>query len=352
MTIRGANNRDIEQWINLRQQLWPDCSLEEHNFEVSATLSSPKDKAFLAVDTTGRIMGFIELSIRSYAEGCESRSVGYVEGMFVTQENRRGGISQELFQAGEHWALKQGCFEMASDCDIINRKSLLSHQKAGFREIERSIHFKKSPLLQAELDAWCLAQTENIYSTYLESSEPWRQSGFSGPEERWVACRKPIADCIIKSGSFLDIGCANGYLLESVLHWTRERGIEIDPYGIDISEPLLAVARGRLSEYKENIHLGNGFTWHPKMRFDYVRTELCYVPNSYRKAFLNRLVTLFLKIEGSLLVAEYHSENDPPMRWESKTLKEMGFRVPEIKSGVWKQKELTRISALPRKLNA
>jgi len=104
--------------------LWPDCSLEEHNFEIAATLSSPEDKAFLAIDDTGKIMGFIELSIRSYAEGCKSRSVGYVEGMFVTPENRRGGISQELLQAGEHWALKQGCFEMASDCEIINRKSL------------------------------------------------------------------------------------------------------------------------------------------------------------------------------------------------------------------------------------
>ncbi len=352
MIIREANNGDIEQWTNLRQQLWPHCSLEDHNLEVTTILSSPKDNTLLAVDSTGRIVGFIELSIRSYAEGCESRSVGYVEGTFVTHENRRRGISQELLQAGEHWALKQGCFEMASDCEIANRISLLSHQKAGFREVERSIHLKKSSLLQQELNAWCSGQIENIYSTYLESSQPWRQSGFSGPKERWIACRRPIADCITKSGSFLDIGCANGYLLESVLGWTAERGIKTEPYGIDISESLVDAARDRLPEYKENIHLGNGFTWHPKMRFDYVRTELCYVPKDYQKAFLNRLVTLFLKIEGSLLVAEYHSKNDPPIRWKSETLNRMGFRVSETKSGIRKQKELTRVSVLPRELNA
>ncbi len=350
MIIREANNHDIEQWMNLRQQLWPDCSLEDHNLEVTTILSSPKDNTLLAVDAAGKIVGFVELSIRSYAEGCESKSVGYVEGMFVIQKNRRKGISQELLQAAEYWALKQGCFEMASDSDITNRISHLSHQKAGFEEVERTIHFKKGPLLEQQLDAWCSGQIEGIYKNYLESSQAWRQSGFSGPKERWIACRRPIADCITKSGSFLDIGCANGYLLESVLGWTGEHGIKTEPYGIDISEPLVAATRDRLPEYKENIHLGNGFTWHPKMRFDYVRTELCYVPKDYQKAFLNRLVGIFLKIEGSLLATEYHSQNDPPI-WESEALNKMGFQVSETKSGIWKQKELTRVSVLPRKLN-
>lgn len=61
---------------------------------------------------------------------------------------------------------------------------------------------------------WFSSLRKQLEEAYLQHDEPWKQSGFSGPEERWVACRKPIADCVEKSGSFLDIGCANGYLLE------------------------------------------------------------------------------------------------------------------------------------------
>lgn len=351
MTIRKATDRDIKQWINLRRQLWPLCSPEEHNFEVMGILSASSSIALLAVDDAGNVIGFIELSIRNYAEGCESKHVGYVEGIFVHQENRRRGLSRELFQAGERWALSQGCFEMGSDCEINDKKGLLVHQKAGFSEVQLSTHFRKSPLLQTELDAYCSAQAETVYNTYLKSNEPWKQSGFSGPEERWIVGRKLIADCITKPGSFLDIGCANGYLLECILNWTADRGLQIKAYGIDILEQLVATARKRLQEYSENISVGNGMTWNPGIRFDWVRTELCYVPANYRKAFVNRLITLFLKFEGVLLVAEYHSRNDVIAKWESEILKEMGFVVSETESGFWEGRELTRVSVLPRKLN-
>ncbi len=350
MIVREATDRDIEQWVNLRRQLWPRCSPEEQSFEVRSILSTSNSTALLAVDDAGNVLGFIELSIRNYAEGCYSTHVGYVEGIFVGTENRRRGVSNELFRAGELWALKQGCFEMGSDTDIGNRRSLSVHRKLGYSEIERTIHFRKSPLMEGELDAYCSALTEKVYGTYLRSSEPWEQSGFSGPEDRWIACRKPIADCITKAGSFLDIGCANGYLLEGVLGWTADRGLQIEPYGIDISEELVAAARTRLPDHADNICVGNGFTWNPPMRFDWVRTELYYVPNDFQKAFLNRLIALFLTIEGVLLVAEYHGRDDA-VEWESETLKEMGFRVSDTKSGYWEGKELTRVSLLPRCLN-
>lgn len=348
MTIREATHRDTDQWVNLRRQLWPDCPLEEHHFETESILSAPNQTAILAIDDGGDVIGFAELSLRNYAEGCVSNHVGYLEGIFVEQESRRKGVARELFLAGEHWALRQGCFEMGSDCDLNDERSLHLHQRAGFSEVERTIHFRKTPLLEEQLDAYCSAETETVYDTFMESDEPWQQSGFSGPEDRWVACRKPIADCVTKSGSFLDIGCANGYLLECLLNWTAERRVQIVPYGIDISEQLVAAARKRLPDYASNIHIGNCFTWNPPKRFDYVRTELGYVPEDYYKAYVNRLIALFLKSEGTLLVAEYHSRDDVVVKWDSETLKEMGFTISETKSGYWDGKELTRISVVSR----
>jgi len=98
-----------------------------------------------------------------------------------------------------------------------------------------------------------------LEDAYLQHSEPWRQSGMSGPEDRWVRLRKPVADCMDRSGSFLDIGCANGYLLECCLKWTVERGILIEPYGLDISEKLVALAKQRLPQYADRFFVGNAF---------------------------------------------------------------------------------------------
>ena len=88
--------------------------------------------------------------------------------------------------------------------------------------------------------------------------------------------------------------------LECILRWTTDRGLQIKPYGIDISEELVTLARKRLPAYLRNIHVGNGMTWDPEIRFDYVRTELNYVPDDYQKAFVNRIIMLFLNPEGVL----------------------------------------------------
>ena len=127
----------------------------------------------------------------------------------------------------------------------------------------------------------------------------------SGPMERWVSLRKPVADCIDKSGSFLDIGCANGFLIECCLHWTSERNINIVPYGVDLSEKLLELAKYRLPQYRDNFFVGNALYWLPPRRFDFVRTELVYVPAEYEKQYLEFILNNHLNPGGKLLVANY-----------------------------------------------
>ena len=75
-----------------------------------------------------------------------------------------------------------------------------------------------------DLAAWFRTMRERLEPAHLAHNDPWRGSGFSGPEARWVALRKPVADCIDRPGRFLDVGCANGYLLECVALWTATRG--------------------------------------------------------------------------------------------------------------------------------
>ena len=156
-----------------------------------------------------------------------------------------------------------------------------------------------------KLTTWFLTVKKTLEDAYLAHKEPWRQSGMSGPMERWTTLRKPVTDCVDRSGSFLDIGCANGFLLECCIRWTAERNIRIEPYGLDISEKLIELAKQRLPQYRDNFFTGNAFTWLPPMRFDFVRTELVYVPAELEKQYISFLLRNHLNPGGKLLVANY-----------------------------------------------
>jgi hypothetical protein len=66
-----------------------------------------------------------------------------------------------------------------------------------------------------ELPADFLRDLDALESSYLASSDPILQSGFGGGPERWRAERSPLLDAVNTNGTFLDVGCANGFLLES-----------------------------------------------------------------------------------------------------------------------------------------
>ena len=110
---------------------------------------------------------------------------------------------------------------------------------------------------------------EVITHAYLAADTPWGQSGKSGDERAWTQGRSLICDAIHKDGSFLDVGCANGYLMESIYKWSAERGRHVEPYGLDIS-PELARPRpeptaslGRENPYRQRPDVAA----HPAIRF-------------------------------------------------------------------------------------
>ena len=153
-------------------------------------------------------------------------------------------------------------------------------------------------------DAWFAGMAAIFDAAYLEGDTPRSQSGFGGDEARWEAGRRPIAEAIDGDGSFLDIGCANGHLLESIVHWSPHR---IEPYGLDFAPAVAELARQRLPQWADRIFVGNALTWQPPRRFDFVRTELVYVPEQRRREYTARLVITFLAPGGRLIVCSYGS---------------------------------------------
>jgi hypothetical protein len=67
------------------------------------------------------------------------------------------------------------------------------------------------------------------------------QTNCSGPlYEEWEAKRRFIARAIPGGGMILDIGCAGGLFLWSLMEWT---GYKLDPYGVDIVPEYIEAAK-------------------------------------------------------------------------------------------------------------
>ena len=159
-------------------------------------------------------------------------------------------------------------------------------------------------------DDWYREVAAVITPAYLAGDNPRAQSGKSGGAADWTHARGLIADAIDRDGTFLDVGCASGYLMECMERWARERGWTVEPYGLDIAPELAALARGRLPYWADRIFAGNVIDWQPPLRFDFVRTGLEYVPLRRRQDLLERLLREVVAPDGRLIVGTFSEERD------------------------------------------
>jgi|SRR5580765_716508 aminoglycoside 6'-N-acetyltransferase I len=144
--VRPATPDDAAGWLRMRDALWPHHEAGSHAGEVeqyfAGKLRMPLE-VLLAFDETGTAVGFAELSIRSYAEHCETDRVAYLEGWYVDQGFRRQGVGRALVAAAEDWGIEQGCTEFGSDAVLENEVSAVAHRALGFEETVRLRCFKK-----------------------------------------------------------------------------------------------------------------------------------------------------------------------------------------------------------------
>src|SRR6266513_280730 len=104
--VRAAKPSDAAAWLQLRHALWPDRSEGEHRDVIDRFFAGDAREqlaGLLAEDGAGCPVGFAELSIREYAEGCRSDRVAYLEGWFVGPEARGRGVGRTLIAAAENW---------------------------------------------------------------------------------------------------------------------------------------------------------------------------------------------------------------------------------------------------------
>lgn len=132
----------------MRHRLWPhadagDLLNEAHTFVADAN-DSTIDAVFVAAEAGSQPAGFIELSIRDFADGCDSMPIPHIEGWYVEPAARRNGVGRDLMRAAEAWARERGFTEIASDTEVENVDSQHAHARCGFEETERLVKFRKA----------------------------------------------------------------------------------------------------------------------------------------------------------------------------------------------------------------
>ncbi|MEM8885647.1 MAG: class I SAM-dependent methyltransferase [Planctomycetota bacterium] len=136
-------------------------------------------------------------------------------------------------------------------------------------------------------DAWFEDLRRRIAEFYLaEPRDPYRMSGRSTGAGRWALKRRCLVDALDGPGDYLDVGCANGLLLESLQEWS---GLALVPHGIDFVPELIAAARDRHPGCAQNFAVANVWDWAPTRLYDYLRTNVEYVPVADRVANVQRL---------------------------------------------------------------
>ena len=148
--IHQAHISDQHEIAEMCALLWPDASAEEHRPEIATLLTTGlcgtlPAAIFVATGEDGSLTGFIQVGLRSHADGCDpTHPVGFIEGWFVREPHRYHSIGKALLQAAEAWSRQHHCTEMASDTWIDHTPSEQAHQALGFEIVDRCIHFRKS----------------------------------------------------------------------------------------------------------------------------------------------------------------------------------------------------------------
>lgn len=148
MYIRPLDHSDRSEWLRLLEALYPDTDPGDHVPYVNAFIAgTPHHEllpaaVFVCERIAGGLCGFIEVSIRNYAEGC-SGNVPFIESWFVASDVRARGAGRLLVEAVEAWARERGFTEIASNALLENTVSFDAHLGVGFEVVEKTVNFRK-----------------------------------------------------------------------------------------------------------------------------------------------------------------------------------------------------------------
>ena len=167
-----------------------------------------------------------------------------------------------------------------------------------------------------------------LEESYLRARTGPEGSGCGHDEAGWEGRRRPLVEAFDRNGTWLDVGCANGHLLETLPTWVGERGFTIEPSGLELIPSIADLARTRLPHLAERIYTGDVTEWDPPRRWMFVTALTDAVPPSSVADLVLRLIDRFAEPDGRVVVSSYGSSRLlEPAEAVAERLAADGFRV-------------------------
>ena len=143
LIVREMEAADRAAWVEMRGTVWPSETPQAHASAIDLLFGRGDAWGFIAEMLRGTPVGFAEVAIRKYANGCDSQPVPFLEGIWVKGQFRRQGVGAWLIEHAEAFLAARGFHELGSDTEIGNRSSQAAHLAWGFCETERVVYFRK-----------------------------------------------------------------------------------------------------------------------------------------------------------------------------------------------------------------
>lgn len=195
-------------------------------------------------------------------------------------------------------------------------------------------------------EAWAAQTREQLERAYLEAQTGPGGAGCSYGEDGWATARHPLLNGFASSGPWLDVGCANGYLLQTLPEWAREYGLNVEPHGLELIPTVAELARAGLPHLRNRIWTGDVMRWEPPKRFTTVTTMDDPVPPELFGALIKRLLEGFVVRGGRVIVSSYASSaaDRAPCVDVAKALSSLGFVVLGEAEAAMSGRVVTRIA--------
>ncbi len=142
-SIREMTETDRSTWARMYREIYPDDHIDGLNAEISRILRS-SDRWGFCVQEGVQTLGFAEVSIRPFANGCRSHPVPFLEAIWCDPRYRKAGVARALLDYVEDFVKAHGYSEIGSDVLQENSQGLEVHERFGFEATETVTYFRKS----------------------------------------------------------------------------------------------------------------------------------------------------------------------------------------------------------------
>lgn len=244
VSVRAAGPGDLVALVWLRAQLWPDAARDEHTEELRAILASKPAStlpvALFVAELGSRVVGFVEVGLRSRADGCDPvRPCGFVEGWYVAAEHRGRGVGRALMEYACSWAAEQGCSELASDTWLDNETSQRAHAALRFEVVDRVVNYRRVIAPQARAARVFFDVREHAGEAHYGNELATIHHEHFGMVARGAARELllRLSKAGITSGTIVDLAAGTGILSAAMI----DAGFAA--WGVDLSAAMLRLAR-------------------------------------------------------------------------------------------------------------